>query len=153
MAPRLVLALLISLSCGGREGAFTPSPIQAEFERSMLGTPGIVISIDSLGPRNWSTMYLFGPYTAAEVIRRCLNATGGFSTHGIESRDDIYVLMFRSAEGRISSMTLDRGRFTLASETVGREYPRGTASFTSHHSATSGRVELVPAGGLTRSCS
>jgi hypothetical protein len=143
--------LVLALACADRPGTFRPTPIKEELLGALARGPGARASLDSLGPENWRTMYLFGPYAATDLLRRCATPTGGVETHGIESRDDISVVWFRSETGRISSMTLGQD-VSFTKEALNREYTRGSASFEVRHSLESGRDELAPSGSVTRSC-
>ena len=145
------LLLVLALACGDRPGTFRPTPIKDELRRALALGPGARASLDSLGPDNWRTMYLFGPYATTDVIRSCATPTGGFETHGIEGRDDLSVLWFRSETGRISSMTLGQD-VAFTKEALNREYTRGSASFQVRRSLENARNELAPTGGQTRSC-
>jgi hypothetical protein len=151
MRLRLVLVVALCVGCG-ENGSFLPNPIKDELRGALASGPGAIASLDSLGPRDWQTMYLFGPYASDTLMRECVKAASGFDTRGIDERDDIYVLLFRSQSGGTSSMTLSANEFLFGDSAVQREYPRGGASFVVRPSATSTRPILVPAQGSTRTC-
>ena len=143
--------LFLALACSDRAGTFRPTPIKEELRGALARGPGARASLDTLGPSNWRTMYLFGPYAPANLLSRCATPAGGVDNRGIANRDDIIVVWFRSERGRISSMVLDRG-VAFAAEALNREYARGSASFEVRPSTATGRNELVPNGRQTRSC-
>ena len=148
----LLVMLVAGVSCTDTSGRFHPIPIQEEFRRAMTLAPGSTVSFDTLGPRNWETMYLFGPYVTEEAIRRCMSPTSGFARYGLESRDDLYAVHFRSKQGRISSMSMSTGSVRLAPSAANHEYRRGTALFTTQRVDSLRQVQLVPAGAAPRSC-
>ena len=119
----------------------------------MLRGPGVVVSLDSLGPATWTFAYVFGPYTSRDAVRRCL-ATSEFEDYGLDRRDDAFTLYFKSASGggQIWSMVLPRTRVEFAAAAVGREYARGSARFVARRSSPGARIELAPQSGAGRSC-
>jgi hypothetical protein len=153
MIRRLGLLLFFVVAACKPSGRFLPLPIDSAFARALSRDIGATTSLDSLGPRNWERAYIFGPYATTAMVRRCMQPSGGFEPYGIDSRDDIYVLYFRSPSGKISSMTLSRRNVRLAPEAVNREYPRGQFTFVSRLDSARAHSVLLPAGSLTRSCS
>jgi hypothetical protein len=133
------------------EGRFSPLSVQGAFASALTQPPGTTVSLDSLGPAKWTSMYLFGPYTTDATVQRCLGAASGYEAYGIASRDDIYVLLFRNPSGGISSMTLARDRFEFGDSTTGREYAKGHARFTVV-SRRSGNGNALIAADTSRSC-
>jgi hypothetical protein len=152
--PVLFLFAVAIASCGsgGRPGAFHASAVDSALSRAMTREAGAVVSLDSLGPKNWAFLYVFGPYTSEDAMRRCL-ATSQFESYGLDHRDDAYAFYFRAPNGYISSMSLPREAVEFAPDAVGREYPRGRASFIVRRASSGLHNELTPSGDVARRCS
>jgi hypothetical protein len=146
-------AVLVVVACSANpERGFHPADVDAALSQALAQGPGAVVALDSVGPQSWTFLYVFGPYTSEDAMRRCL-ATSEFEPYGLDRRDDIYALFFKSRSGHISSMTVSRSRVAFAGDAVGREYQRGSARFTVRRTSPGARVELVPSSTPGRSCS
>jgi len=150
--PGFPIVILVALAACQRDrpASFHPAAVDSAFNAAMGHGAGATASVDSLGPAQWKTFYIFGPYTSVDAIRRCL-ATSEFEPYGIEHRDDVYVVYFRSGTSNISSMTIPRGTVQFASDALSREYPRDSATFVVRLSPT-GHRELAPRANAGRSC-
>ena len=147
----LVVMLMALAGCQrDRPSSFRPAAVDSAFNAAMAHGAGATASMDSLGPEKWNTFYVFGPYTSVDAMRRCL-ATSEFEPYGIEHRDDVYALYFRSSASNISSMTIPRGTVQFSSDALSREYARDSATFVVRLSST-GHRELAPRANAGRSC-
>jgi hypothetical protein len=148
-----LLALITAAGCSDHSaGSFHPAAIDSTLTVALRRDSGSVVRLDSLGPARWTSMYLFGPYSPADLMRRCVQASTGLETYGIDARDDIVVMYFKLPDARVSSVAFPRNYAPFASDATGREYPRGSASF-AVRLTKDGHKELTPRGALTRSCS
>jgi hypothetical protein len=145
----LILAFTIS-SCRDRAGTFHPALVASALSATMEQGVGAVVSLDSLGPQNWTQFYVFGPYTSRDGIGRCV-ASSQFEDYGLVAREDIYALFFRRS-GEVWSMTLPRSRVAFAADVLGREYLRGNASFIVRRAPSDARGELANNGAPARGC-
>jgi hypothetical protein len=145
----LILAFTVA-SCRDRAGSFHPALVASALSGAMEQGAGAVVSLDSLGPQNWTQFYVFGPYTSRDGMRRCL-ATSQFEDYGLVSREDIYALFFRRS-GEVWGMTLPRSRVVFAADVLGREYLRGNASFIVRREPSGERRELANSGAPARGC-
>jgi hypothetical protein len=149
-----MLTILVMLaSCRPNpENVFHPGDVDSALRQAVAQGPGAVASLDSVGPQSWTFLYVFGPYTSQDAMRRCL-ATSEFEPYGLDRRDDAYALYFKSRSGQIWSMTMPRSRATFAADAVGREYPRASARFVVRRASSGARSELAPGAAPGRSCS
>ncbi|HEU4993833.1 MAG TPA: hypothetical protein VFT29_03405 [Gemmatimonadaceae bacterium] len=148
----LALTVLVVACTDDAGGRFHPMAIDSVLTRATMAGPGTTVSLDSLGPSDWTAMYVFGPYTTPELMRRCMTPAKPFEGYGLERGDGMYAIMFRRPNGRVSSMGLLRRGFAFAPEAVSREYSRGSASFTVRKSPSGRLNELVASGRETRVC-
>ena len=149
----LFLVFMVVSCTANPNRAFHPAPVESALSRAMSEPPGALVVLDSLGPQSWTLMYLFGPYTSQDAMRRCL-ATSEFEHYNLDRRDDIYALYFKSSSGgvQIWSLTLPRARVVFATDAVGREYARGSGQFSVRRAASGDGKELAPSGS-SRTCS
>lgn len=148
----LVALCAIVLACRSeRPDAFQPLAVQDAFARAMRRGPGAIATVDTLGPRNWTSFYVFGPYTSDDFMRKCL-ATSQFESYGMDKRDDAYAVYFRAPGGFVSSLTLSRADVRFSADALGRGFPKGAASFVVRRDSL-GRAELAPRGPIPGSCS
>jgi hypothetical protein len=153
MRPHLLLIAFGVATCDANsESVFHPADVDLALSRAIAQGRGAVASLDTLGPRTWTFLYVFGPYTSEDAMRRCL-ATSEFEPYGLDRRDDAYALYFKSRSGQIWSMTVSRAKVEFAADAVGREYPRGSARFTVRRASSGARNALTPGAGPGRSCS
>jgi len=108
--------------------------------------------LDSVGPRGWEFFYVFGPYTPMDAMRRCITESHGFETFGVERRDDIDVLVFKTPRGQLSSMQMPRSSAPFAEDALARRYPRSAAQFVVRRNR-SGQLELAAADTSVPRCS
>ena len=108
--------------------------------------------LDSVGPTGWEFFYVFGPYTAVDAMRRCITESHGFETYGVERREDIDVLVFKTPRGQLSSMAMPRSSAPFGEDALTRRYPRSAAQFVVRRNK-SGRLELAPADTSVPRCS
>lgn len=146
----VVAALVVCREPRENPGAFHPTPIDSVLSATMHRSPGARASLDSLGPAQWQYLYVFGPYMSVDAMRRCVAESHGFETYGVDRRDDIYVLIFKSPKGVLSSMSVTRGDAQFSDDATARVYPRGRATFVLRRNRT-GTPELAPADTTTTS--
>jgi len=108
--------------------------------------------LDSVGPTGWEFFYVFGPYTAVDAMRRCISESHGFETYGVERREDIDVLVFKTPRGQLSSMQIPRSSAPFGEDALTRRYPRNAAHFVVRRNR-SGQLELAPADTSVPRCS
>ena len=149
------LTLLSLVSCDGRPLIASASEeIVAGMAASVAQGPGAALSLDSLVRGKWQRVYIFGPYTEAARIERCLGApVSARLRHRIEARDDVNLLVFEYADRAPASVVLPRTPADFGPEAVGRGYARGQAAFLVRTPPEGSWGELVPARDLTLRCS
>jgi hypothetical protein len=108
--------------------------------------------LDSVGPTGWEFFYVFGPYTTVDAMRRCITESHGFETYGVDRREDIDVLVFRTPKGELFSMQMPRASASFSEDALARRYPRAGARFIVRRNA-SGALELAPADTSVPRCS
>lgn len=113
---------------------------------------GARASLDGVGPNGWEFFYVFGPYTTVDAMRRCIGESHGFETFGVERRDDIDVLVFRTPKGQLSSMDMPRASAAFSEDALARRYPRAGAAFIVRGSRAGG-LELAPVDTTAPRCS
>jgi hypothetical protein len=95
--------------------------------------PGTEVRLADLTPFSWQRVYLFGPYTPLAILRDSLGLRTASDAaqlgRGIESRDDVTLLVFRFEHGPPASMVLPRDPADFGPELVGRSYQPGEAVF------------------------
>lgn len=148
----LLFAFSVAACSSNSESVFHRADVDLALSRAIAEGRGAVASLDTLGPKSWTFLYVFGPYASEDAMRRCL-ATSEFEPYGLDRRDDLYALYFKSRSGQIWSMALPRAKVEFAADAVGREYARGSARFTVRRASSGARSELAPSAGPGRSCS
>ena len=117
------IALVAAQGCNHDSRIASGKEIRAtlsELRRSRADSP---LSIQEIVPGDWSRLYVFAPYTPASVISKCLGgADKPPATEGIESRDDITLLVMRFADGSRVSRAVPRGDPDFVPHTVGAAY-------------------------------
>ena len=97
---------------------------------------------------------LLGPYTTPARIERCLGSpVPAHLSRGIESRDDVNLLVFTYAGSAPQSVVLPRSAGDFGPEAVDQVYARTEATFVVRTVPTGSWGELVPARDLTLRCS
>ena len=147
----LSVVLLVAAACVQNEKSFHPALIDSAFFRALSPDSGGIASLDTLGPKEWTHLYVFGPYTTREFMSRCMALSGAFEDFGLYQRDDIMAFYFKHADGTVSSMGYPWGRVQIAQQGLGREYRRGTASFVARRDSSLGMV-FWPVDTTSRSC-
>ena len=112
--------------------------------------PGSIVSLDSVIVGDWRTLYVFTPYTNSSRIRECVGSR--IPTHGVEFNDTHTLLVLVPPIGAPATLTV-RNDVSFAPEAASRVYPRGAASFSVQEPRPQSWGHLIPASGLTRSCS
>lgn len=122
--------------------------LQKAIAASMQPGPGAVVSLDSMIPGDWRTLYLFEAYTPQDYMDRCAGKPVDARSIGVQ--DGYVLLVLESSEGRLTSIDL-RGGVPFGRAALGRAYPRGAASFLVTADSLERRNTLVPRGSL-RQC-
>ena len=66
------------------------------------------ISLSTLTDFDWEKALVYGPYTTVDVIEESLNVEFKGSINGIDSRDDIFLLVFAKGNHAIKTVELSR---------------------------------------------
>ena len=141
LATRMALAALLG-GCGAGDGGPRASTrLQAAIAEQVRQGPGSRVVLAELVESSWQRVYIFGPYTPLKTLRDSLgladDATARQQGKGIDSRDDVTLLVFWFPDGRLESVALPRAQGDFGPELVGRSYERSEARF---------RVRPSPAG-------
>ena len=144
-------AFVLAAACaGGRVDATRlEDGIAAAVARQQDGE----VVLAELVTSDWTQVGVFGPYARLAILDRCI---GGGSTarltRGIDSRDDVTLLVFTFPDGSHESATVPLATAIFAPETDGKIYARPQARFRVTQGETGHWSHLVPASGVTRSC-
>lgn len=122
--------------------------LQKAIADAMQPGPGTVVSLDSMIPGDWRTLYLFEAYTPQDYMDRCAGKPVDAGSIGVQ--DGYVLLVVESRNGRLSSVDL-RGGVPFSRAALGRAYARGAASFLVAADSLERRNMLVPRGS-PRSC-
>jgi hypothetical protein len=95
---------------------------------------GTRVSLAKVAPEA-TRLFIFGPYTSIAQARHCLGAFAPDLLKGLESRDDINVIVFRMADGRLKSVAVLRAVGDFVPEAIGRSYALEQAEFVVARSA------------------
>jgi hypothetical protein len=145
-----LLLLLLASACSSGERVPRAAEIQAALRAEVERGPGKLVSMDSIVRSEWSHMYVFGPYTPEFLIADCLGvrSVSGLS-RGIESRDDVNLLIFAYPEARHRSVAVSRSGADFAPEAVSTRYTREQARFITRRPPPRSWGHLTPAGVAT----
>ena len=69
------------------------------------------ISLNTLTDFDWDQAMIYGPYTSKEMIEDTLDITFKGSTHGIEIREDLFLLVFANGNYAVKTVELSRRNF------------------------------------------
>jgi hypothetical protein len=83
---------------------------------------GAAVEVDSVLPGDWQSLYVFGPYTPAAAIERCIGMRVG--DHGLESRDDVHLIVLQMAPDHVASFTIPLRSANFDSGVTGVRYDR-----------------------------
>jgi len=123
------IAVLLLLACG---------PSTRDVERLLAAAkqkgPGTRVSLAQVAPEA-TRLFIFGPYTSIAQARHCLGPFAPDLLKGLESRDDINVIVFRMADGRLKSVAVLRAFGDFVPEAIGRSYALEQAEFVVGRSA------------------
>ncbi|HJQ21045.1 MAG TPA: hypothetical protein VJ867_11910 [Gemmatimonadaceae bacterium] len=110
-------------------GTFVPRDVDTALTNAIRRGPGALVSLDSVGPADWRFLFVFGPGTTVDAIRRCVGESHGFETFALDRRDDVDVLIFEGPKGDLSSIEVSRAAAPFGEDALTRRYPRGGAHF------------------------
>ena len=148
-----VPALLLVIAAGCASPRVDVDGLERGFRSALAAGEGTEVALDELVRAEWSTVALFGPYTPRELIHRCLDLGAGvLDPHGIESRDDVVLLVFRFAEGDHESVAITRDAADFGPEAVGSQYDQLAARFVVRAPPAGSWGRLAPASGITWRC-
>lgn len=150
----VALASSLLVGCGGGPPSPKADHLAAALELVRRQGPGATIRLDSVAAGPWQRVFVFGPYTTPGRIERCLG--GPMPTdlgRGIESRDDVNLLVFAYAASAPQSVALPRSAGDFGPEAVDQVYAREEATFVVRAVPAGSWGELVPARNLTERCS
>jgi len=147
------IALLLSAGCAApASSGFEAETVDSLLTNAVRRGVGARATLDSVGPRDWEFFYVFGPYTTMDAMRRCITESHGFETYGVDHREDIDVLVFRTPKGELSSMQVPRASASFSEDALARRYPRAGAHFLVRRTPA-GTLELAPADTSAPRCS
>ena len=69
------------------------------------------ISLNTLTDFDWDQAMIYGPYTSKEMIEDTLDIKFKGSTHGIELREDLFLLVFANGKYAVKTVELSRRSF------------------------------------------
>lgn len=87
-------------------------------------------------------IYVFGPYTTMAQARRCMGSAAPNVLRGLESRDDVNVVVLRLPDGERKSVAVSRVARDFGPDAVERSYAASEAEFIVQRSG--GWSRLVP---------
>lgn len=87
-------------------------------------------------------IFVFGPYTTMAQARRCMGSTAPDVLRGLESRDDVNVVVFQLPDGELKSVAVSRVAGDFGPDAVGRSYAASEAEFIVQQSGS--WSQLVP---------
>lgn len=149
-----ILVVLTILLGGCASPRVNTEALTDSLAQALAAGPGAEVRLDDVVPSDWRAVTLAGPYTSPESLRRCLGADGSrVRTHGIESRDDVVLLVFTFPDGAHESVAVSRSAADFGPEAVGRRYDRAQARFTVRVPADGSWGRLAPTSGITERCS
>lgn len=147
----VALSLISTSACAAPSARFPGGDtVHATLAAAVQQGPGSVVSLDSVIIGEWRALYVFTPYTNSSHIRDCVGSR--ISTHGIEFTDIHTLLVLVPTKGAPATLAV-RNDVGFAPAAANRVYPRGAASFLVQEPQPQSWGDLVPASGLTRSCS
>lgn len=115
--------------------------------------PGAEVRLEDAVPSDWRVVTIVGPYTSPEALRRCLGNNGSrVRTYGIESRDDVVLLVFTFPDGEHQSVAVPRSAADFGPEAVDRRYDRAQARFAVRVPTEGSWGRLAPANGILGRC-
>ena len=137
LSPRRVIAaalLASTLACGGRADAHTrAATLETALANRVRQGPGTEVALAELTAFDWRSVHVVAPYTPLATLRDSLGladlAAAARLSQGIESRDDVTLLVFRDGAGRLESVAIPRETADFGPELVGRSYTARDARF------------------------
>jgi len=151
---RLLLAGALALAgCRAAVGHVSAQRLEAGLATAQRRGAGTRVALGDVAGSGWQQVYVFGPYTPAAAVARCLGREAGAETQGIESRDDATLLVFQFPGGRVQGVAVRRSAGDFAPEALRRAYSPEQAVFVVRRPPTGSWGDLAPAGGLTNRCS
>ncbi len=149
----VLTALAVAALSGCRLGRAEAATLEAHLPAALARGPGTVVDLASVVDRPWREVAVFGPYTGAAAVARCVSASEGYLlSRGIEGRDDVTLLVFSYADGSHASVALPRRTADFGPESVGAVYARPLARFRVRRPGPGTWGDVVPARGVTRRC-
>jgi hypothetical protein len=112
------------------------------------------VALASIVTSDWTQVGVFGPYTRLEALKRCIGGRSGSRlTRGIDSRDDVTLLVFTFPDGSHESVAVARAIAIFGPEASGNLYTKPQARFSVGRTPTGRRGYLMPASGISKRCS
>lgn len=129
------LVTLLTLACVGLgDGLQDPRAVSRGIAQAVARGPGTDVRLNELTSFGWRRVYLFGPYTPLKQIRDSVKVVDLHAAadlgRGIESREDINLLVFLFEHHDPESMEHSRSQGDFGPELVGRGYTPREAVFT-----------------------
>ena len=89
----------------------TEDPILAKQIEEQAADGVTKISLNEWTDFEWDKAMIYGPYTTRNTIEDTLEIKFKGSTHGIESRDDLFLLVFANGGYAVKTVELSRSSF------------------------------------------
>jgi hypothetical protein len=128
------------------------APDSAAVQRSLAALvargAGAEVRIDSVIPGEWTALHVFGPYTTAALVERCVG--GRVDLHGVDARDDVNLLVFTRDKSR-RSLAVPRQQVDFAPEALRVRFVR-TDRWRVRQPVAGTWGDLVPASVLPNRC-
>lgn len=149
-----ILASLTILLGGCASPRVDPEVLRDSLAQALASGPGAEVRLEDAVSSGWRVVTLVGPYTSPESLLCCLGTDRSrVRTYGIESRDDVMLLVFAFPDGAHESVAVSRSAADFSPEAVGNRYDRTQARFAVRVPTDGSWGRLVPASGITERCS
>jgi hypothetical protein len=152
MLTRLAAITLLTIAgCRAESDVISGTAIRDSIRVSQLRHPDSILPVGQFVPGPWRELYIFEPYTPKSAVARCLGAAHAPSTEGIESRDDIHLLIIRRQDGELVSRAVPRGSPEFDPSGASAVYS-STATFRVGRDSAQASWTITPFTGLLRRC-
>jgi len=148
-----VAMLATAVSCRGPGERVPEGSVAAALTAASARGAGARVVLADVADAAWQRVYVFGPYTPADVISRCLGRSALLLTQGIESRDDANLLVFQFPDAPPQAIMVPRQAGDFAPEALRRGYSRRDAVFVVRRPPPGTWGNLAPAAGSATRCS
>jgi hypothetical protein len=149
MRRHILAVLVLALACSPTDHVVSSAAVRDSLAAAH-GRGESEVSAVQIAPGTWRELFIFSPYTPPEVIRRCAGGGRSVDDHGLASRDDIDLLVFRFADGQTVSRAVPRGAPDFGAAVWNARYGRTARFRVASGDATTS--SLVPLSGRIGPC-